>query len=126
MVTQLLRTGMGIFSDWLEGRRRIQQARVDSQIAVEQARVQGDISWDQIHAQASATSWKDEFWTIIFAIPAVFAFIPPLVDVVNRGFEALTTMPDWYKLSLGTLVAASVGRQGLISMFNSRNPSNGS
>lgn len=122
----LFSTGLGMVGDWLEGRRRIQEARVESEIAIQQARVTADIDWDRIHAHASQTSWKDEFWTIVFAIPAILAFIPPFIPTVTAGFAALEEMPMYYRAALGTLVAASVGRQSLVQLFTQRTQTNGS
>lgn len=68
-----------------------------------------DANWDKIMAEASKDSWKDEFWTIILAIPAVLAFFPSTVDAVLNGFKALETMPDWYKAAVGIAIAAAFG-----------------
>jgi hypothetical protein len=69
-----------------------------------------DVEWDKVMADASADSWKDEFWTLIFAIPLVLSFVPATQPFVVAGFEALAQTPEWYRYSLLTLVAASVGR----------------
>lgn len=70
---------------------------------------EADADWDKIMAEGSQNSWKDEFWTIILAIPAVLAFFPPTVDYVLAGFEALKQMPDWYKAAVGIAIAAAFG-----------------
>ena len=41
------------------------------------------------------------------------AFFPSMVPVVMSGFEALDSMPEWYKGFLGAAVAASFGLRGL-------------
>ena len=68
-----------------------------------------DADWDKIMAAATENSWKDEFWTIILAIPAVLAFFPFTVDYVLEGFIALDQMPEWYKAAVGVAIAAAFG-----------------
>lgn len=98
---------------WLDGYRKKSEAKSDRQ--AELLRQQGN--WDEIQAQNSATSWKDEWLTILFSIPLIFAFIPPLVPVVYDGFAALAFMPDWYVTTLGVIVAASFGVRSAISVY---------
>tara|TARA_Y100000310_G_scaffold29852_1_gene28378 strand:+ start:378 stop:815 length:438 start_codon:yes stop_codon:yes gene_type:complete len=69
-----------------------------------------DVNWDRVMAEGSQSSWKDEFWTIIFAIPLLLSFIPAMAGYVEIGFRALEQTPEWYRYCLLTLVAASVGR----------------
>ena len=69
-----------------------------------------DLEWDKVMADASSDSWKDEFWTHIFAIPLVLSFIPATPPYGTYGLEALEKTPEWYRYCLLTLVAASVGR----------------
>ena len=69
--------------------------------------------WEALHAQGSQSSWKDEWFTVLFSIPLIMCFIPPLVPYVEQGFAVLETMPDWYKGFLGAAVAASFGIRSL-------------
>lgn len=111
----------GIFGDWLQGRRRVQQARVESEVAIQQARATADIDWDNIQAQNSGNSWKDEWFTILLSIPFIMAFIPPLQDDVARGFEVISSdVPDWYIAAFGLAVAASFGYRRFVEPFMER------
>ncbi len=120
MIGQILQTVFGGVLDELEARRRRKQARLEADIAVEQARATADINWDQIMAQGSQSSWKDELWTIVLVIPAILAFIPGGAELVRQGFENLNTVPDWYKAALGTAIAAAFGRQELVNIMTRR------
>jgi hypothetical protein len=71
--------------------------------------IKHEANWDNIQATNSATSWKDEWFTVLFSIPLVMAFVPEMVQIVKDGFEVLDQMPDWYKGFLGAAVAASFG-----------------
>lgn len=98
---------------WLEGHRKKTEAKSDR--AAELLRQQG--SWEEIMAQNSATSWKDEWLTILFSIPLILAFVPPAVPAVQAGFVVLATMPDWYITTVGVIVAASFGVRSAISVY---------
>ena len=65
--------------------------------------------WEAIQAEAGKYSWKDEFWTIILAIPLVLCFIPSMVPIVNAGFAALQEMPEFYQYWLGVAILTSFG-----------------
>ena len=104
----------GIARTWLEGYQKKQVARDDR--AAELVRQQG--TWEEIMAQGSQTSWKDEWLTILFSIPLIFSFIPAAVPTVVQGFAALDAMPDWYRYTLSIIVAASFGVRSAIGMFN--------
>lgn len=116
MIGQILQTVFGGVLDELQARRERKQARLAADIAIEQARATADIDWDQIMAQGSQTSWKDEFWTIVLAIPAVMAFFPGARELVMGGFATLAEMPIYYQAFLSTAIAAAFGRQELINI----------
>ena len=101
--------------------------KADHKNAIEQAKIRrienldvADANWDTIMAQGSQNSWKDEFWTIILAIPAVMAFIPSLDIYVVKGFQALSGTPDWYKAALGIAIAASFGYRKFVDVIGKK------
>jgi len=104
---------------WLQGKQKVQEARDER--AAELVRQQG--SWEEIMAQGSVTSWKDEYLTILFSIPLVLAFVPPAIPYVTSGFAALETMPDWYRYSFSIVVAASFGVRSAIGFLREKEPS---
>jgi hypothetical protein len=71
--------------------------------------IKHESNWDNIQATNSGSSFKDEWFTLLFSIPLVMAFVPEMVQIVRDGFEVLEGMPDWYKGFLGAAVAASFG-----------------
>lgn len=106
----------GIGKDYLDNKREEKQ-EIHNQ-KMEKLKQEG--SWENIHATNSGTSWKDEFWTIIFAIPLVLCFIPETVDYVNAGFEALDKTPDWYLYCVLTLVGSSVGIRNIPKLLGKK------
>ena len=64
--------------------------------------IQNDADWETKMAEASGDSWKDEFWTLVLAIPVFmvgYAIAANDVTVIHRvaeGFVALEKLPEWY------------------------------
>jgi len=75
--------------------------------------IKQDANWENIQATNSGTSWKDEWFTLLFSVPLVMAFVPEMVPVVKDGFNVLENMPEFYKAFLGAAVAASFGIRAL-------------
>lgn len=74
-----------------------------------------EADWDTNAQQDMKTSWKDEFYVILFSVPLVMAFIPDMQDIVLKGFETLNKTPDWYMLLITGIVASVFGLRWLIS-----------
>lgn len=105
--------GINLIRQWLKGKQDIQAAK-DTR-AAELVRQQG--TWEEIMAEGSITSWKDEWLTLLFSIPMILAFFPSAVPSVKAGFQALDSMPDWYQYTLSVIVAASFGVRSVIGAF---------
>ena len=80
--------------------------------------IKHESSWDNIQATNAGSSWKDEWFTLLFSVPLVMAFIPEAVPVVQEGFRVLEEMPEFYKAFLGAAVAASFGIRALSKWGN--------
>lgn len=105
------------FKSKRELKRAIELAKIERVNKIDTA----DIDWANRMAEASDKSWKDEYWTLIFSIPAILAFCGTWgAEIVRDGFTVLAEMPEWYKVTLGTLVAASVGAPKLVNWYKSR------
>jgi len=101
--------------------------KADHKLEVQKARTrriqhldEADSNWDSVMAEASKDSWKDEFWTIVLAIPAILAFFPNMSDIVLDGFKALEAMPDWYKAAVGLAVAAAFGYRKFVDIMKAK------
>jgi hypothetical protein len=113
---------------WLNGKVEKQKAKNEVAVAtakaeatVMQKKATGEIDWDLKMADASASSWKDEWLTIIFSVPLVLSFCGDWGrGVVSDGFEALATMPEWYQYTLGVIVAASFGVRSATKFFGKK------
>ena len=101
IVKQVIELGETI----IKGKQRIKEAETDARVA----RMSHEDSWEIRMAEASANSWKDEWITLLFSLPIIMAFIPPLVPYVAAGFDVLNSMPDWFKMGWGVIISASFG-----------------
>jgi len=91
----------------LEGDVALAKAATDAKIERVKTQQAGDIAWE--NTSINNSGWKDEWFTIILSIPAIMCFIPGLATYVERGFEALSGCPDWYKWAFMVAVASSFG-----------------
>ena len=93
---------------------------LDGKIAKGKAKATAMENWDVAAQLNSNTSWKDEWFFILFSIPLVMCFIPPMVTYVEQGFIALEMMPDWYQYMLSAMVAASFGVKSVTGIMNKK------
>jgi|TARA_R100001509_G_scaffold11417_2_gene5939 hypothetical protein len=113
---------------WLEGKveekkavagAKVARAKAEATIAEKQAT--GEIDYDLTAAKQMESSWRDEFFSLLFAIPMVLAFCGEWGrEIVFSGFQALQQMPQWYQVSLGALVASSVGMRGITKFYGKK------
>ena len=80
--------------------------------------IKTDAEWESKMVDASANSWKDEFWTLVLATPVFmvgYAIVVNDVTVIERvqtGFEALANLPEWYQYLLFIAISSSFGIKG--------------
>lgn len=111
MLNLLLGPAMELGKEFLQGKaeekKAIQQRKINA--------INNDADWEAKMADATKDSWKDEFWSIILALPiAAVAYSVAMDDVtiierVNEGFAALNKLPEWYQYLLFIAVSASFG-----------------
>ncbi len=98
---ELLAIAGGIFKDWLDGRRKIQQAKQEREKAAieNQARLLADkesnnAAWEMAVLRDS-DAWLKRISFAIFSFPIIYAAIDP--TAVALYFQtALAALPDWY------------------------------
>ena len=112
-----------VATTWVSGKAEAARINSEAKLATTKAKAAvmekvaaGELEWNQAMAEASASSWKDEWLTILVSIPLVLAFTGN-EDVVMKGFAALEQMPDFYKTAVGVVFAASFGIQSIKNMM---------
>ena len=126
MLQMLIAPIAEVAKTWIGGKVEASRARSEATLEITKAKAEiakkvaaGELEWNQAMAEASASSWKDEWLTILVSIPLVLAFTGN-EEVVMKGFTALEAMPDFYKTAVGVVFAASFGIQSIKNMMNKK------
>jgi hypothetical protein len=111
MLQMLLGPAVDLAKDFIKGKadekKAIQQAKI--------TRINNDANWENIMADATKSSWKDEWFTIILSLPLLFigygiwADDPSVIERVKLGFQTMQELPEFYQYLLYTVVGASFG-----------------
>src|SRR3989304_914448 len=86
-----------IVGNWIEHKQSMQKAKQEA-----------EINWAYKMAEASKTSWKDEYLTIVFTAPMVFAMFG-WYEPLSILLGILETAPGWYTTVILTIVSGSFG-----------------
>jgi len=111
MLNLLIGPAMDLAKDFIKGKADEKKAIQERKISA----IQNDADWEAKMANATANSWKDEFWSIVLALPIIaIAYSVAIDDVsiierVKSGFEVLNNLPEWYQYLLFIAVSASFG-----------------
>ena len=114
MLQALIGPIAGLAKTFLENRHEKSQATHRAKMEI----LANTATWEEKMADASASSWKDEFWTLVLAVPlfclgySVVANDPAVLERVADSFDALAALPDWYQYLLFLAVSASFGIRG--------------
>lgn len=105
ILSQLISPVMNYFTKKSEQKTEIKKKQIDRVVKADDSLAE----WERIQAENGKHSWKDEFWTVTLAIPAIGCFIPGGAEIMTEGFIALKQMPDFYQYWLGVAVLAAFG-----------------
>ena len=111
MLQMLLGPALELGKDFLKGKAEEKKAIQQRKISA----IQNDADWENKMADATSNSWKDEFWSIILALPIIAVVYSvaiddvSIIDRVNQGFAVLNGLPEWYQYLLFIAVSASFG-----------------
>tara|TARA_R110001606_G_scaffold98556_1_gene217673 strand:+ start:1154 stop:1525 length:372 start_codon:yes stop_codon:yes gene_type:complete len=122
MLGQLIGPVTNLVGGYFKNKAEEKQAKHQAKMSV----IQNDADWESKMADASATSWKDEFWTIVLSVPVFmvgYAIALDDTDVIERtklGFEALSGLPEWYQYLLFIAISSSFGIRGVGKLMELR------
>ncbi len=128
MIQALLGPITSLAGTWLNGKvetkaaeTKVKVAKAEAEAQIMLSRATSEADWEKIMAQGSQSSWKDEWLTILFSIPLILVFTGEWGrEVVQNGFVALDSMPQWYSYTLGVIVAASFGVRSATKFFGKK------
>ena len=122
ILTTLVGPIANLAKSYLSNKAEEKQAKHQAKMSI----IQNDADWESKMADASKDSWKDEFWTIVLAIPVFmvgYAIAANDVTVIARvatGFEALEKLPEWYQYLLFIAISSSFGIRGASKIMELR------
>lgn len=122
----LLGTLLGPVTDLVGGVLKNRQEINKAKQAAKLEQIKSGADWEAKMAAASGASWKDEFWTIVLAVPvfmvgyAIAMNDTSVIERVELGFEALNSLPEWYQYLLFLAVSASFGIRGVDKLMSLR------
>ena len=107
---------------FLNNKAEKSKAKHEQQLEV----IKNGAEWESKMADASASSWKDEFWTLVLAAPifmigyAIAMNDVAVIERVDMAFAALDTLPEWYQYLLYIAVLSSFGIRGVDKLMELR------
>ena len=120
--TTLLGPVADLGKTYLSNKAEEKQAKHQAKMSV----IENDADWESKMVDASANSWKDEFWTCILAIPifmvgyAIIMNDMSVVDRVQKAFATLNELPEWYQYLLFIAISSSFGIKGASKLMGMR------
>jgi hypothetical protein len=66
-----------------------------------------DENWEL--ASIKNSGWKDELWSIVFAIVFICSFIPFLQEYAQTGIDQISGYPQWFQFLFSSIVLAAFG-----------------
>jgi len=122
MWLNLIKPVADIAGGYLKNKAEQSKAKHEAKMRV----IENDSEWESKMVDASANSLKDEFWTIVLAIPifmigyAIVVNDLTVIDRVEQGFAALSELPEWYQYLLFICISSSFGIKGASKLMNLR------
>ena len=109
------------FVETKKAKAQLKLTEVQAATKLKQDQIAGKVSWEASAVDQMKGSWKDEFVLLALMIPAICSFLPFMQPHIERGFQILETLPEYYthllylacSVSLG--VRAAPGIKGMIS-----------
>lgn len=116
MIQALIGPIASLAGSWMES--KVEATKAKGRVAQAKAEAEAELmkheaGWEKVMAQASDNSWKDEAWTVLFIVIIAMCFIPPLQPYVDRGFDVLSSTPEWFQYAVYASIAASFGLRGM-------------
>jgi len=115
----LLKPLIGVAGETIKGFVQTKKLKSETKIAeikAEKKRLEdianGKIQWEQSAVDQMQGSWKDELILICLLVPAVAVFVPGWTEHIQKGFEALHSLPSYYTNLLYISCCASFGIKG--------------
>ncbi len=124
---QFLGPVANLASSWLQGKADANAANAKLKLTEAEAKAKILLSketstadWERIMAQGTQNSWKDEAVTILVLAPVALCFVPGLEQVVQNGFDRLSSLPSWYQNLVLVVCLSAIGIRGGKQFFGGK------
>ena len=107
---------------WLSNKAEKSQAKHDAEIL----RIQQEGTAETSLIAQMATSWKDEYWTLVVSTPVLAIMYgvatdnDTIIKRVHDGMSALEAMPTWFQVLLSVAVLTSFGVKVKNNVFGTK------
>ena len=103
-----------------QAKSNLKKAEIEAKTSVAKAVAEGKVDlqrlnaeWEKSAVSQMDSSFKDELALVVLLLPALLVFFEPFQDDVQRGFEILGTLPEYYQNLLYIAISASFGIKGV-------------
>lgn len=129
MLGEIIGALTGPVVSWLESREQLKAKKLEGKIRIEEAKIKAeearwhetakaDSEYDVEAQRQMALSWKDEYIMFIMTLPVIGSFIPGIQDHVAKGWEYVALAPTWFQWSLIGIISATFGLRWLFKISN--------
>ena len=119
MLNLLLKPLLGVagqavsgFVETKKAKAQLKLTEVQAATKLKQDQIAGKVAWEASAVDQMKGSWKDEAALIVLLAPAILVFIPSMTEHIERGFQALHSLPTYYQHLLYIAISASFGIKG--------------
>ena len=116
MLQLLIKPLLGVAGQAVSGFMETKRAKAENKLTeikaqtkLRQQQIAGEVSWEASAVDQMKGAWKDELILICLLAPAVAVFVPGWTPHIQAGFEALHSLPDYYKHLLYIACSVSFG-----------------
>ena len=124
---QFLGPVANLAGSWLQGKADANAANAKLKLTEAEAKAKILLSketstadWERIMAQSTQNSFKDEAVTILVLTPVALCFVPGLEQVVQNGFDRLSSLPSWYQNLVLVVCLSAIGIRGGKQFFGGK------
>ena len=117
-VSSIIKDEVGGYVQTKKAKLEQKVTKINAETDILKKQISGEIQYDVEAIKGAKDSFKDEWILILWSIPMVMIWIPPLQVYVEAGFQALKdSVPQWYFYTWGAIVSASYGTKSALKFF---------
>ena len=96
-----------------ELKQELKNTEIKAKIKHQSDMAEGKIKWENQAQKNLENSYKAEIVLAILLLPCLFAFYPPAVPHIEKGFLVLMSLPEWYMWLLFAGLSSAIGYRGV-------------